>query len=67
MKKRILTGDRTTGKLHFGHYIGSLKNRVSLQDTYDSFIILADILIYLPLKSQMGKFLIKLKKYMTNL
>lgn len=43
MKKRILTGDRTTGKLHFGHYVGSLKNRVSLQDSYDSFIILADI------------------------
>lgn len=43
MKKRILTGDRTTGKLHFGHYVGSLKNRVLLQDTYDTFIILADI------------------------
>ncbi len=43
MKKRILTGDRTTGKLHLGHYVGSLKNRVYLQDTYDSFIILADI------------------------
>lgn len=43
MKKRILTGDRTTGKLHLGHYVGSLENRVSLQDTYDSFIILADI------------------------
>ncbi len=43
MKKRILTGDRTTGKLHLGHYVGSLKNRVYFQDTYDSFIILADI------------------------
>lgn len=43
MKKRILTGDRTTGKLHLGHYVGSLKNRVALQETYDTFIILADI------------------------
>ena len=42
-KKRILTGDRTTGKLHLGHYVGSLSNRVRLQDEYDSFILLADI------------------------
>ena len=42
-KKRILTGDRTTGKLHLGHYVGSLSNRVRLQDKYDSFILLADI------------------------
>lgn len=42
-KKRILTGDRTTGKLHLGHYVGSLKSRVELQDAYDTFILLADI------------------------
>lgn len=42
-KKRILTGDRTTGKLHIGHYVGSLKNRVMLQNEYDTFIILADV------------------------
>lgn len=45
MKKEIiLTGDRPTGKLHLGHYIGSLKNRVKLQNTglYDSFIMIAD-------------------------
>ena len=42
-RKRILTGDRTTGKLHLGHYVGSLKNRVELQDEYDKFILLADI------------------------
>jgi len=42
-KKRILTGDRTTGKLHLGHYVGSLKSRVELQDTYDTFILLADV------------------------
>ncbi len=34
-QKRILTGDRTTGKLHLGHYVGSLKNRVRLQDKYE--------------------------------
>lgn len=41
--KRILTGDRTTGKLHLGHYVGSLQNRVKLQNQYDTFILLADI------------------------
>ena len=41
--KRILTGDRTTGKLHLGHYVGSLQNRVRLHDEYDTFIILADV------------------------
>lgn len=43
MKKRILTGDRTTGKLHLGHYVGSLKSRVELQNAYDTFILLADV------------------------
>jgi len=43
MKKRILTGERPTGKLHLGHYVGSLKNRVSLQEKYDQYIIIADI------------------------
>lgn len=42
-KKRILTGDRTTGRLHIGHYAGSLKNRVKLQREYDTFILLADV------------------------
>lgn len=43
-KDIILTGDRPTGKLHIGHYIGSLKNRVMLQNTgkYDSYIMIAD-------------------------
>ena len=43
-KKIILTGDRPTGKLHIGHYVGSLKNRVELQNTglYDSYIMIAD-------------------------
>ena len=39
---RILTGDRPTGALHLGHYVGSLANRVRLQDTYDCFFIVAD-------------------------
>ncbi len=43
MQKRILTGERTTGKLHLGHYVGSLKNRVALQDTYDTYVLLADV------------------------
>ena len=39
----ILTGDRPTGKLHLGHYVGSLKNRVKLQHDYDTFILIADV------------------------
>ncbi len=42
-KKRILTGDRPTGRLHLGHYVGSLKNRVELQDEYEVFILVADL------------------------
>jgi len=43
-KKIILTGDRPTGQLHIGHYIGSLKNRVAMQNTgeYETFIMIAD-------------------------
>lgn len=42
-KGRILTGDRPTGSLHLGHYVGSLANRVKLQDDYDTFVIIADV------------------------
>ncbi|HYE83801.1 MAG TPA: tryptophan--tRNA ligase [Clostridia bacterium] len=42
-KKRILTGDRPTGRLHIGHYVGSLVNRVKLQHEYETFIIIADV------------------------
>lgn len=44
VKPIILTGDRPTGKLHLGHYVGSLKNRVILQeeDRYDILVFLAD-------------------------
>jgi tryptophanyl-tRNA synthetase len=45
-KKRILTGDTPTGKLHLGHYVGTLENRVKLQETYDTYIILANIHAY---------------------
>ena len=42
-KKRIVTGDRPTGKLHIGHYFGSIVNRVKMQDDYDQFILIADV------------------------
>ncbi len=40
---RILTGDRPTGRLHIGHYFGSLKSRVELQDKFETFIEVADV------------------------
>jgi tryptophanyl-tRNA synthetase len=42
-KPRLLTGDRPTGRLHLGHYVGSLANRVRLQHQYESFFIVADL------------------------
>jgi len=39
----ILTGDRTTGPLHLGHYAGSLRNRTALQHTHRQFLLLADL------------------------
>jgi len=41
--KRILTGDRPTGRMHIGHYFGSLKNRVKMQDEYETFVEIADV------------------------
>ncbi len=41
-KKTVLTGDRPTGKLHLGHYVGSIKNRVALQDEHELFYMIAD-------------------------
>lgn len=41
-KENLLTGDRPTGKLHIGHYIGSLKKRVKIQDQFNNFIMIAD-------------------------
>lgn len=42
-KQIILTGDRPTGQLHLGHYVGSLENRVNLQDTHKQFVMIADM------------------------
>ena len=44
-KKRILTGDRPTGRLHIGHYFGSLKKRVEMQNSgeYEPYILIADV------------------------
>jgi len=42
-KKRILTGDRPTGRLHLGHYVGSISNRVKLQQDYDEYVLIADV------------------------
>jgi tryptophanyl-tRNA synthetase len=42
-RKRMLTGDRPTGKLHLGHYVGSLVNRVKYQHEYESIFIIADL------------------------
>lgn len=41
--KTILTGDRPTGRLHLGHYFGSLENRVKMQYDYDTYILIADV------------------------
>ncbi|MFH1840657.1 MAG: tryptophan--tRNA ligase [Candidatus Shapirobacteria bacterium] len=43
IKKRILTGDTPTGKLHLGHYVGTLENRVKLQHEYETYILLANV------------------------
>jgi len=42
LKQKILTGDRPTGPMHIGHYVGSLENRIRLQDEYDCFFVVAD-------------------------
>ncbi len=42
-KKRILSGDRPTGKLHLGHYLGSIKNRVEAQEKYECYFFVADL------------------------
>jgi tryptophanyl-tRNA synthetase len=41
--RRMLTGDRPTGKLHVGHYVGSIANRVKLQHEFETFLIIADL------------------------
>jgi len=43
MRKTILTGDRPTGPLHLGHYVGSLRQRVALQREHDTYVLIADL------------------------
>lgn len=42
-KKIVLTGDRPSGPLHLGHYVGSLKNRLELQHSCDQYVMIADV------------------------
>jgi tryptophanyl-tRNA synthetase len=42
-KRRILTGDTPTGRLHLGHFVGSLENRIRLQGEYDCYFLLANM------------------------
>lgn len=42
-RKRILTGDRPTGRLHLGHYVGSIKSRLERQEKYETFLFVADL------------------------
>jgi len=42
-RKRMLTGDRPTGKLHLGHFVGSIANRIHYQREYETFLIIADL------------------------
>lgn len=42
-KPRLLTGDRPTGRLHLGHFVGTLRNRIAMQDEYESYFIVADL------------------------
>ena len=43
MRPRLLTGDTPTGRLHLGHWVGSLENRIALQDQYDCYFIIANV------------------------
>ena len=51
-RKRILTGDTPTGRYHIGHYVGTLENRIKLQDEYETFIVLADMHALTTLKDE---------------
>lgn len=64
-KEIILTGDRPTGPLHLGHFVGSLKNRVKLQNTgkYQQFVMIADyklLLIMLRIRKKSDRTFLKL-------
>ncbi len=53
-KQRLLTGDTPTGKLHLGHWVGSLENRVKLQDEYDCYFLLANFHAFTTRVTQAG-------------
>jgi tryptophanyl-tRNA synthetase len=55
-KKRVISGDRPTGKLHLGHYVGSIVNRVALQKKYECFFFVADLHV-LTTKREKGEIL----------
>ena len=55
MKKRILTGDTPTGRLHIGHFVGALEDRVRLQDTHETFVLLANVHAYANYYDRSGK------------
>ena len=38
----MLTGDTATGKMHLGHYVGSLQNRVAMQEDHEAFVLVAN-------------------------
>ncbi|MEO0631731.1 MAG: tryptophan--tRNA ligase, partial [Planctomycetota bacterium] len=42
-KHRVLTGDTPTGRLHLGHWVGSVEKRVQMQDDYDCYFLLANM------------------------
>jgi tryptophanyl-tRNA synthetase len=42
-RPRVLTGDTPTGRLHLGHYVGSIENRLAMQEAYDCFFIIANV------------------------
>ncbi len=64
-KKRIVSGDRPTGMLHLGHYLGSIKNRVDLQDQYECYFFIADLhmLTTKPLKED----IMRMRDYMHDM
>ena len=43
LRARILTGDTPSGRLHIGHWVGSLENRVRLQDAYECYFLIANL------------------------
>ncbi len=62
-KKRLLTGDRPTGPMHLGHYVGSIKNRLKLQDEYECYFIIADLHVLTTKNSKEDIFAIRNNAY----